>query len=225
MPPRISCVQIKPKGAVNMTQENNTTEIVFVMDRSGSMGGKESDVVGGYNSFIKKQMLEPGKTIVTTVLFDTRYKVIRNGVQAEDALMRDGEYTAGGCTALLDAVGNAILSVGDRISRTPEYLRPGKVIFVITTDGLENASHEFSRRRIFELVEHQKERYGWSFIFVGADIDAFAEGGEIGIDRSDVFAFDSSKVSNFQAMNAACSMASLKRNTKNKGKKIFDELF
>ena len=190
---------------------NDITEIVFILDRSGSMGGKEADVVGGYNSFISNQLKEPGSTMVTTVLFNDTYKLLHNGVPAERALMDREEYVTFGTTALLDAVGRTITDVNCRMVNTPEYLRPCKVIFVITTDGLENASARFSRKNVLELIERQKAKYDWSFMFLGADIDAYAEAEDIGIPAGDVLSFDSREVSNTRAMNMACCMASAKR--------------
>ena len=196
----------------------DVTELIFILDRSGSMAGKEEDVVGGYNAFLAKQEAEKGATMVTTALFNHKYSLLFNGVPAARAGLEPRQYAPEGTTALLDAVGRTIMDVSSRIVKTPEYLRPSNVIFVITTDGLENASREFGRSQIRKLIEHQKACYGWKFIFLGADIDAYEEGSKIGLDRRDVIEYDSSRVSNSQAMSAACGIVSNYRaeNTKRK---------
>lgn len=171
----------------------NLTEIVFLLDRSGSMGGLESDTIGGFNAFIEKQSQLEGETIVTAVLFDDRYEILWNGVKATETKLTDKEYYVRGCTALLDAVGKTILDVGYRLSKTSEDERPGKVIFVITTDGLENASREFTYEKVKELIKHQQEKYAWEFIFLGANIDATKEADSIGISMDNAYNFESSK--------------------------------
>ncbi|MEH7114130.1 vWA domain-containing protein [Neobacillus niacini] len=171
----------------------NLTEIIFLLDRSGSMGGLESDTIGGFNAFIDKQRKLEGKTLVTTVLFDDQYEIIWNGVGAEKIKLTDQEYYVRGCTALLDAVGKTILDVGYRLSKACEEERPGKVIFVITTDGFENASREFTYKKVKELIKHQQEKYNWEFIFLGANIDAEKEADSLGIDVSNAFSFEASK--------------------------------
>ncbi|WP_210364196.1 vWA domain-containing protein [Bacillus sp. REN3] len=170
----------------------NLTEIIFLLDRSGSMAGLESDTVGGFNSFVKKQCELDGQTVLTTVLFDDRYEVLWNGIDAKDALLTQDEYFVRGTTALLDAIGKSILDVGWRLSKTVEEQRPGKVIFVITTDGMENASREFTYRKVKELITHQQEKYSWEFIFMGANIDAAKEADSIGIDAKHAYTFEAS---------------------------------
>lgn len=170
----------------------NLTEIIFLLDRSGSMAGLESDTVGGFNSFVKKQCELDGQTVLTTVLFDDRYEVLWNGIDAKDALLTQDEYFVRGTTALLDAIGKSILDVGWRLSKTVEEQRPGKVIFVITTDGMENASREFTYRKVKELITHQQEKYSWEFIFMGANIDAAKEADSIGIDAKHAYTFETS---------------------------------
>jgi len=145
---------------------NDKTEIVFILDRSGSMAGLESDTIVGFNSFIEKQK-RLGETVVTTVLFDDRYQVLWNGVLANQVTLTDKEYYVRGMTALLDAVGKTIIEVGQRLSNTAESERPNKVIVVITTDGMENASREFTYGKVKELITHQQEKYQWEFIFMG----------------------------------------------------------
>ena len=191
----------------------NITEIVFILDRSGSMGGLENDTIGGFNGFVKKQA-KLGLTNLTTVLFDDKYEILHNGVDAGIAFLTDREYFTRGTTALLDAVGKTINDVGKRLNETPETSKPGKVIFVITTDGMENASCEFNYNEVKEMITHQTEKYGWEFIFMGANIDAVAEGEKIGIaaDRSVNFKADSKGVSEMYSM--ACSMGASLRASK-----------
>jgi len=168
----------------------NLTEIIFILDRSGSMGGLENDTIGGFNGFVKKQM-EAGKTSLTTVLFDDRYEILHNGVDVGNVTLTDREYFTRGSTALLDAVGKTINDVGKRLNETAEEARPGKVIFVITTDGLENASREFSYDEVKRMITHQTEKYGWEFVFMGANIDVAEEGDKLGISADRSFAFKS----------------------------------
>jgi hypothetical protein len=172
---------------------SNLTEIIFLLDRSGSMGGLESDTIGGFNAFIENQRKLEGKTLVTGVLFDDQYELVWNGAEAEKVKLTAEEYYVRGCTALLDAVGKTILDVGYRLSRTNEDARPGKVIFVITTDGFENASREFTYEKVKELIKHQQEKYSWEFIFLGANIDAEREADNLGIDVNNAFSFEASK--------------------------------
>ncbi len=192
------------------------TEIVFLLDRSGSMGGLESDTIGGFNAFIEKQGQFAGDTIVTAVLFDDRYEVLWNGIDVNKAKLKDKDYYVRGCTALLDAIGKTILDVGCRLAKTSEEERPGKVIFVITTDGLENASREFTYEKIKELIKHQQEKYSWEFVFLGANIDAAREANSIGISTDNAFDFEATK-SGVENMYCMVSEAvSEKRNNKMK---------
>jgi uncharacterized protein YegL len=172
---------------------NNLTEIIFLLDRSGSMAGLESDTVGGFNAFVKKQSELEGETILTTVLFDDEYEVLWNGVDARESKLTEDEYYVRGTTALLDAVGKTILDVGYRLAKTKEDRRPGKVIFVITTDGMENASSEFTYGKVKELIQHQQERYNWEFIFMGANIDVAKEADSLGINVENSFKFEASE--------------------------------
>lgn len=168
------------------------TEIIFLLDRSGSMGGLEHETIGGYNSFIEKQSQSPGQTLVTTVLFDDKVEQLWSGIEANKLRLTQEEYFVRGCTALLDAVGKTIQRVGHRLSSLEEAERPGKVIFVITTDGMENASVEFSASLVKDLISHQQERYNWEFIFLGANIDATEEALNIGIDIENSYQFEAS---------------------------------
>ena len=161
---------------------NNITELVFILDRSGSMAPLRSDAVGGFNALIEKQKRQEGTCLVTTVLFDTRLDRLHDRTPLEDVKpLAEDDYVPGGCTALLDAVGDTVRHIASihRYAR-PEDV-PERTLFVITTDGLENASRRYTRERVRELVEHEQEKYGWQFLFLGANIDAFAAAGGIGI--------------------------------------------
>ena len=167
------------------------TELIFLLDRSGSMAGLESDTIGGFNAFIKTKPIGRGNNCHSGA-FDDRYEILWNGVKASEVQLTEKEYYVRGCTALLDAVGKTILDVGHRLSQTSEEKRPGKVIFVITTDGLENASREFTYEKVKELIKHQQEKYNWEFIFLGANIDAAKEADSIGISIDNTYNFDAS---------------------------------
>ena len=171
----------------------NLTEIVFLIDRSGSMGGLEKDTIGGYNAFLEKQKQVEGSIIVTTVLFDDKYELLWNGLDAEKVKLTSKEYFVRGSTALLDAVGKTILDVGFRLSNVLEHQRPSKVIFVIITDGMENASREFTYNKVQELILHQQSKYDWEFIFLGANIDAAKEAGNIGISEDNAIHFEATE--------------------------------
>jgi uncharacterized protein YegL len=161
---------------------DNLTEIVFILDRSGSMAALEKDTIGGFNSFIENQKKEPGEAVLTTVLFDSLYEVLHDHVNLKKVKpLTNKDYFARGTTALMDAVGLTINSVGARLNSTPESERPGKVIFVITTDGLENSSHEYSPGMIKNMITHQTEVYKWTFLFLGANIDAVKTAESYGI--------------------------------------------
>ncbi|WP_404331674.1 VWA domain-containing protein [Mesobacillus maritimus] len=191
--------------------KTNLTEIIFLLDRSGSMAGLEKDTVGGFNAFIKRQCQVEGETIVTAVLFDDEYEVLWNGVKAKDIKLTEQEYYVRGCTALLDAVGKSILDVGYRFSSTNEEDRPGKILFVITTDGMENASREFSYKKIKELIQHQQEKYNWEFIFMGANIDAAGEADHLGIAKESAFNFEASEKGVEKMYEMVCEVVSEKR--------------
>ncbi len=182
------------KEAERMIEMNsNLTEIIFLLDRSGSMAGLESDTIGGFNAFVDRQKKLEGKTIVTTVLFDDQYEILWNGIDAEKIKLTEDLYNVRGCTALLDAVGKTIIDVGYRLSQTNEENRPEKVIFVITTDGFENASREFTYKKVKELIKHQQEKYNWEFIFLGANIDAEKEADSLGISLENAYSFEASE--------------------------------
>ena len=165
-------------------KKNNITELVFIIDRSGSMQGFEADTIGGFNSTIEKQKKQDGKVYVSTVLFDNVSEVIHDRVDIEEIQpMTDKDYEAYGCTALLDAVGGAIHHIGN----VHKYARPEDVpehtVFIITTDGMENASHNYTRSRVREMIKRQTEKYGWEFIFLAANIDAEETAQDMGILR------------------------------------------
>ena len=162
--------------------KKNLTELVFILDRSGSMYNLVSDTIGGYNSMIERQKKEPGDAYVTTVLFDDNYELLHDHINLKEIKpITDKEYYTRGCTALLDAVGKTINSIGERLNNTPEDERPDKVIFVITTDGYENASGEFTKTQIKDMIEHQQNKYSWTFIFLGSNMDAVSEARNLGI--------------------------------------------
>ena len=167
------------------TANNNVTELVFILDRSGSMAGLESDTIGGFNALLKKQKQEDGDCFVSTVLFDNRCEVLHDRVPLEKVKpLTDKDYTVRGCTALIDALGGAIHHIGN----IHKYARPEDVpahtLFVITTDGMENASRRYTADEVRKTVERQKEKYGWEFLFIGANIDAVETAGRYGIDAS-----------------------------------------
>ena len=158
------------------------TELVFILDRSGSMYGLEQDTIGGFNSMLEKQKQQPGDVFVTTILFDNKLEMLHDRLPlASVAPMTDKDYTVRGSTALLDAVGSTIHHIA-RIHKYahPDY-RPEKTLFVIITDGMENASRKYSADKVKQMIERQKEKYGWEFIFLGANIDAVEAAGNIGI--------------------------------------------
>ena len=162
--------------------KRNLTEIVFILDRSGSMAGLEHDTIGGFNAMIEKQKREPGEALVSTVLFDNECEVIHDRVDIQKIEpMTRNEYYVRGCTALLDAVGGAIHHIGNVHKYAREEDRPEKTLFVITTDGMENASRKYTYDRLKTMIERQKEKYGWEFLFLGANIDAAKEAARFGI--------------------------------------------
>lgn len=160
----------------------NLTELIFILDKSGSMSGLEGDTIGGFNSMLERQRKESGVAYVTTVLFDNNYELLhdRENIKTVKPISRK-EYFVGGTTALLDAMGNTINNIGMALSNLVEEQRPEKVLFVIITDGMENSSCEFTHNKIKQMIEHQKSKYFWEFIFLGSNIDAIGTASSLGI--------------------------------------------
>jgi hypothetical protein len=185
------------------------TELVFLLDRSGSMGGLESDTIGGYNALLDKQKNVPGEAIVTTVLFDDRYDLLHDRIVIKGIRPITGQdYYVRGNTALLDAIGKTINKIANAHQHTDESQRPGKTLMVITTDGRENASREYTYEKIRQMIEHQKAEFGWEFLFLGANIDAIATAGRFGIeaDRAVNYHADSAGTKlNYEVVSEAAS--------------------
>ena len=193
------------------------TEMVFILDRSGSMGGLEKDTIGGFNSLIEKQKKEEGEALVSTVLFDNYQEVLHDRIPLDEiGRMTEEEYYVRGCTALLDAIGGAINHIGNVHKYAREEDVPEKTIFVITTDGLENASSRYSYRDVKKMIKRQEEKYGWEFLFLGANIDVAKESGRLGIraDRAVRYVNDSEGVElNYAAVGCAVSALRSMKNT------------
>ena len=212
--------------------KTNFTELVFILDRSGSMGGLEGDTIGGFNSMLKKQQSQDGECRITTVLFDGEYEVLHDRLDINAVSpITDKEYFVRGNTALLDAIGKTINKIGNAQKQSkPEY-QADKVLFVITTDGMENASSEFDYAKIKSMIENQKEKYNWEFIFLGANIDAVEVANRFGIakNRAQNFHNDSEGIAlnyavmseTVSAMRAAPKGASLSDDWSDKIKKDF----
>ena len=166
--------------------KKNLTEVVFILDRSGSMSGLESDTIGGFNSMITKQKKEEGEAYITTVLFDDKIETLHDRIEiGRVEPMNDSQYFTRGCTALLDAIGKTVNHISDIHRYAREEDRPEKTIFIITTDGLENSSREFTYDKIKKLLTKKQEKDGWEFLFLGANIDAIEVAGKMGISRDD----------------------------------------
>ncbi|MGS2778807.1 vWA domain-containing protein [Robertmurraya sp. GLU-23] len=169
--------------------KKNVTEVVFILDKSGSMAGLETDTIGGYNSMLNKQRKAEGEAFVTTVLFNHQYELLHDRINVRGiSPITERDYEVGGTTALLDAIGFSIQKIGNVQKYTSKEEKADKVLFVITTDGMENASREFTPEQIKKMIKHQKEKYGWDFIFLGANIDAISTAAQFGIDED--FAVD-----------------------------------
>ena len=189
--------------------KNNLTELVFILDRSGSMSGLEADTIGGFNAMIEKQKREPGEALVSTVLFDHECAVIHDRVPIQRVpALTARDYAVRGSTALLDAIGGAVHHIGN----VHKYARPEDVpaqtLFVITTDGMENASHRYRSDEIKQMIQRQKKKYGWDFLFLGANIDAVETAGRfsIGADRAATYHSDHEGTAlNYQVLSAAIS--------------------
>ena len=184
----------------------HTTELVFILDRSGSMSGLETDTIGGFNSMIAKQKKEAGEALVSTVLFDNESVVIHDRLPLEDVPpMTEKEYFTLGFTALLDAVGGAIHHIGNIHKYARREDVPEKTMFIITTDGYENASRRYDYETVRRMIERQKEKYGWEFLFLGANIDAAKEAANIGVNKKNAVTYRNTKSGvrrNFDAVSA-----------------------
>lgn len=190
-----------------MAMKKGLTELVFILDKSGSMGGLEADTIGGYNAMLEKQKVVEGECYITTVLFDNNYELLHDRIDIKAVNpITEKEYSVGGSTALLDAIGRTIHKIGNAQRHTADDYRAEKVMFVIITDGEENSSREYSAEKIKAQIERQKTRYGWEFIFLGANIDAVETAGRFGIsaDRAQNYHADGEGVElNFRVMSEA----------------------
>ncbi|MBP5465525.1 MAG: VWA domain-containing protein [Treponema sp.] len=190
--------------------KKDLTEIVFILDKSGSMSGLEKDTIGGYNAFVEKQKAVEGGALVSTILFSDRSEVIHDRVPlAEVEKLTEAEYSVGGCTALLDAVGLAIQHIVTIHKYAREEDRPEKTVFVITTDGEENSSREYSYPRLNSMIERQQEASGWEFIFLGANIDAISEGAKLGISQDRAVSYECDGAGTL--LNFACVGEAIRR--------------
>lgn len=185
--------------------KKNVTELVFVVDRSGSMSGLESDTIGGFNATLNAHKEAEGEAVVSTVLFDHETKVLHDRIPIENVSpMTEKDYRVRGCTALLDAVGGAIRHIGNIHKYLPEEYKPEHTIFVITTDGLENASTGYTYKQVKHLIT-EKEEAGWDFLFLGANIDAAAEASKIGIPVARAATFIADKLGSKTMFGAVCA--------------------
>lgn len=188
------------------------TQMVFIIDMSGSMYGVATDTIGGFNSMIKDQLNEPGEAKVTTVLFDDRYIILHDGINIKEVKeMTYKEYSPLGATAMLDAVGKTINRVGQQLSALPEDERPEKVMVTIITDGYENASMEYTWDSVKKMINHQREKYSWIFSFLGANIDTMEVSGNLGIDRKLSKSFISNGIGTQSAFSATSKSMSFAR--------------
>ena len=187
--------------------KKNLSEIVFLLDRSGSMSGLEKDTIGGFNAMIEKQKKEEGEALISTILFDHEMKVLHDRVKVQDVKpISEKDYQVRGCTALLDAMGGAIHHIGNvhKYARNEDV--PEHTIFVITTDGMENASSYYSSCKVRTMVERQKEKYGWEFLFLGANMDAIAAAKNFGIEEDKAVEYRSDDIGtrlNYAVMSEA----------------------
>lgn len=205
------------------------TELVFILDRSGSMSGLETDTIGGYNSLLQKQKKESGEALITTVLFDDQYELLHDRINLRGIEpITDKEYYIRGMTALLDAVGKTISKISNAQKHTSEDEKAENVMFVITTDGIENASREFSYEKVKKMIEHQKNKYGWEFIFLGANIDAASTAERFGIskDRASNYNADSDgTLLNYEVLSETVSCMRSRKSISKDWKKRIEEDF
>ena len=185
----------------------NLTEVVFILDRSGSMSGLEKDTIGGFNSMIEKQKREAGQALISTVLFNNNSKVLYDRVEVQKIpSMTEDDYSVYGCTALLDAIGGAIHHIGNvhKYARTEDV--PEHTVFIIMTDGMENASRLYDSARVKQMIEHEKSKYGWEFLFLGANIDAVETAKHFGISEDRAVNYHSDSVGtrlNYEVVSCA----------------------
>ncbi len=207
--------------------KKNLTEIVFILDRSGSMSGLEADTIGGFNSMIEKQKKTEGEALISTVLFDNVSEVIHDRVDIRDIKpMTDKDYTVRGCTALLDAIGGAINHIGNIHKYAREEDVPEHTMFVITTDGMENASRYYDSEKVKNMIKRQKEKYGWEFLFLGANIDAVETAGRFGIGRDRAVNYHSDSAGtrlNYEVVSEAICAVRSNAPLKDDWKKCIDE--
>ena len=194
-------------------KKNELTELVFILDRSGSMSGLEKDTIGGFNAMIEKQRKEPGDCLVSTVLFDHESQVLHDRLPlSEIRPMTDREYTVRGCTALIDAIGGAIHHIGNVHKYARKEDVPAHTMFIITTDGMENASRRYTAQKVKEMIQKEKTKYGWEFLFIGANIDAVETAARYGISENeavDYIADPQGTAVLYEAVSqAVCSMRS-----------------
>ena len=189
--------------------KNNLTELIFILDKSGSMAGLEADTIGGFNAMLKKQQKVDGEAYVTTVLFNHDYELLHDRIHVKGiSVMTDEDYEVGGTTALLDAIGFTIQKIKNVQKRTSESQRAEKVLFVITTDGMENASCEYTVEKIKKMIRVQKEKYDWQFIFLGANIDAVTTAAKFGIEEDFAVDYHADEIGtqlNYEAVGEAVS--------------------
>jgi len=187
--------------------KKNLTEIVAIIDRSGSMSILTNDAIGGFNTFLNEQKKVPGDANFTLVLFDDKYDLVHDGKGINDVPdLNDKTYVPRGSTALLDAIGKTITTVGERLSNTQEDQKPEKVIVAILTDGEENASKEYKRKHILDMINHQRDKYSWEFIFLAANQDAIQEGMKFGIHAHDSVTWTASSVGVTRGYASLCNM-------------------
>ena len=207
--------------------KKNLTEIVFILDRSGSMAGLEKDTIGGFNSMINRQKQADGEAYISTVLFDTETQVIHDRKNLKTiAPMTEKDYFVRGCTALVDAIGGAIHHIGNVHKYAREEDRPEKTLFIITTDGMENASRKYSSDKVKQMIERQKSKYGWEFLFLGANIDAVETAGKFGIQADRAVNYHSDKKGtalNYEVLSEAISSVRASRPLESNWKHRIDE--
>ena len=220
-------LKIKKETKKMENSKNNVTELVFILDRSGSMAGLEADTIGGFNAMIEKQKKEKGECLVSTVLFDNVSEVLHDRVRLTDIKpMTDREYTVRGCTALVDAIGGAIHHIGNVHKYARREDVPEHTMFVITTDGMENASNRYSAEQVKHMIERQKNKYGWEFLFIGANIDAVETARRYGINEDRAVNYNAdSEGTGILYESVACAVSQVRKCAplSNKWKESLDE--